>query len=134
MGFTTKAFIRKNPDELREKLNGLGYRLFGVNLNELKCIFTDPKHGLYTIEFYSKIDAPYISDYIDCGYNEELFLALAALRDDSDYMQWFTDGDHWFKCGDTKLEMTNEIDGYLYLDNLHKATVEELIAHFKGHC
>ena len=26
---------------------------------------------------------------IDCVTNEDLFLALAALRDDSDYMQYF---------------------------------------------
>ena len=28
---------------------------------------------------------------INCGTNEELFLAIAALRDDSDINQWFTD-------------------------------------------
>ena len=30
-----------------------------------------------------------IPNPIDCGTNEILFLSLAALRDDSDYMQWF---------------------------------------------
>lgn len=27
--------------------------------------------------------------YIDCGTNENLFLALAALQDDTDNEQWF---------------------------------------------
>jgi hypothetical protein len=59
---------------------------------------------------------------VDCGANEELFLAIAALRDDTDKYQWFTDGDLWFKCGD---EVCNEGR------KIHKATVNELIEHFK---
>jgi len=69
--------------------------------------------------------------FIDCGTNEELFLAIAALRDDTDKYQWFTDGDLWFKCGD---EVCNEtIEYYLnkYGRKIHKATVNELIEHFK---
>ena len=53
---------------------------------------------------------------------EELFLAIPALRDDTDKYQWFTDGDLWFKCGD---EVCNEGR------KIHKATVNELIEHFK---
>lgn len=60
--------------------------------------------------------------FIDCGTNEELFLAIAALRNDTDKCQWFTDGDLWFKCGD---EVRNEGR------KIHKATVNELIEHFK---
>lgn len=59
---------------------------------------------------------------VDCRANEELFLAIAALRDDTDKYQWFTDGDLWFKCGD---EVCNEGR------KIHKATVNELIEHFK---
>ena len=43
-------------------------------------------------------------------------------RDDTDKYQWFTDGDLWFKCGD---EVCNEGR------KIHKATVNELIEHFK---
>ncbi len=35
---------------------------------------------------------------VDCGTNEDLFLAIAALRDDTDKYQWFTDGDKWILC------------------------------------
>ena len=38
MGFTTPCFIRKNTPELRKKLEELGYRLFGEELNEDLCI------------------------------------------------------------------------------------------------
>lgn len=87
-----------------------------------------------------------IDGLIDCGTNEELFLAIAALRDDSNYMQWFIadsilsvsygdsiGNDHYF----------TELKGIMFFwdenwDNAtiisgryHKATVNELIEHFK---
>ena len=89
MGFTTAAFIRRNTPELRKKLEKLGYRLFGEELDEDLCIFTSPECGLYNIEFFSNIPHPEETDSIDCGTNENLFLAIAALRDDTDENQWF---------------------------------------------
>ena len=67
------------------------------------------------------------TSYIDCGINEELFLAIAALRDD-DINQWFTDGIRWELCG------VDEASYYgwknIYKSVFHKATLEELIKHF----
>lgn len=83
-------------------------------------------------------------DFTDCGNNEELFKAIAALRDDSDYMQWFVcdssyivnNDDYpiyineshikgeWFLC-------KNDNFGGDYSENWHKASVKELIEHFK---
>lgn len=41
------------------------------------------------------IDKPYLPEqcggYIHCGTNESLFLAIAALRENTDKFQWFTD-------------------------------------------
>lgn len=51
MGFTTPCFIRKSTYKLRKKLDELGYRLFGAELNKDLCIFTGPEYGLYSIEF-----------------------------------------------------------------------------------
>lgn len=51
MGFTTPCFIRKSTYKLRKKLEELGYRLFGAELNEDLCIFTEPEYGLYSVEF-----------------------------------------------------------------------------------
>ena len=55
MGFTTPCFIRKSTYKLRKKLDELGYRLFGAELNEDLCIFTSPECGLYNIEFFNNI-------------------------------------------------------------------------------
>jgi hypothetical protein len=89
MGFTTPCFIRKSTYKLRKKLDELGYRLFGAELNKDLCIFTGPEYGLYSVEFFSNIPHPDETDSVDCGTNEELFLAIAALRDDTDDSQWF---------------------------------------------
>lgn len=70
---------------------------------------------------------------IDCGTNEELFLAIAALRNDTDKNQWLTDGDKWILCPEIKFStywVYNDID--VNIDTVHKATVDELIEYFKG--
>ena len=78
---------------------------------------------------------------IDCGTNEELFLAIAALRDDTDENQWFTNGEEWAYHPKTECcSPCNTVYRTLAFDsipkdtnmgNYHKATVEELIKHFK---
>ena len=122
MGFTTPCFIRKNTEALRKNLEEVGYKMLSpIEYDNLEC----------SDNWVNDIKSLNDCNGIDCGTNEELFLALAALRDDTDKYQWFTDGDLWFKCGD---EVCNEtIEYYLneYGRKIHKATVDELIEHFK---
>lgn len=122
MGFTTQCFIRKNTANIRNILKELGYYCnpyLGWN-NLFTCVFG--VNSVYSLDDYDTNGLKEIYGLIDCGTNEELFLAIAALRDDTDKNQWFTDGDLWFKCGD---EVCNEGR------KIHKATVNELIEHFK---
>ncbi|MFK2463863.1 hypothetical protein ACIXR3_05900 [Bacteroides fragilis] len=131
MGFTTPCFIRKNNSELRNKLKELGYHCnpyLGWN-NLYTSIF-----GIRSV--YSTSDDINVFskkiDIIDCGTNEELFISIASLRDDTDKFQWFTDGNKWIQCPDIKFStywVYNNID--INLGTIHKATVEELINHFK---
>ena len=106
--FTTKCFIRKNTPELREKLENMGYHIC------ICCKFKDniwlnnyindeldryEIHGLgegsiegsqeAAFNLFLHENAARKNPAIDCGDNEDLFLAVAALRDDTDYMQWF---------------------------------------------
>lgn len=124
MGFTTPCFIRKSPYKLMYRLNELGYRLFGCELNEDLCIFTEPEYRLYSVEFFSNIPHPDETDSIDCGTNEDLFLALAALRDDTDKFQWFISPE-----GIWAYNKNN--DSISVSPKWRKATVYELIEHFK---
>ena len=124
MGFTTLCFIRKSPYKLMYRLNELGYRLFGCELNEDLCIFTEPEYRLYSVEFFSNIPHPDETDSIDCGTNGDLFLALAALRDDTDKFQWFISPE-----GIWAYNKNN--DSISVSPKWRKATVCELIEHFK---
>lgn len=67
---------------------------------------------------------------VDCGSNIELAKALSALRSDSDYMQWFTDGHHWHICPEEKARM-GAFNDYYHTQNCHKATKDEIIQRFK---
>lgn len=144
--FTTPCFIRKNTPELREKLEKLGYKCSKIFFEDFySCIATaiNDKCSTYTTITYEMFNTkdPYstwnCAGRIDCGTNEELFLAIAALRDDSDINQWFVTEEemHWLNQ-DTWMPIGSFIfsyvDNYTDIDGkVHKATVEELISHFK---
>ena len=74
--FTTPCFIRKNTTELRGKLRELGYNVL-TNFSTFPCLATMPDDGIVVPA--TEINRNRV---FDCEDNEELFLALAALRDD----------------------------------------------------
>lgn len=144
--FINNCFIRKNTLELQTQLKELGYSIcpcamFDGAIWLSTNIESSSIHGKGYIDNsgWSGIDtqdkalSAFLYDatkdgYIDCGDNEELFIAVAALRDDTAKNQWFVignkdTGDIWVKC-------SNDIpDKYIQL-NGHKATPEEIIKHF----
>ena len=143
MGFTTPCFIRKNTQELRRGLEELGYSKdypeWTVDCSIIWA-YQYPMKGFDTPVYViaDSFDIPFdkhsalCGKFIDCGTNEELFLAIAALRDDTDKNQWFTDGDKWILCPEIKFStywVYYHID--VNTDTVHKATVNELIEHFK---
>ena len=125
--FTQECFIRKNSNVLRRKLRNIGY-LDNTTINYNKKLIAILGDNYYTYKdyehFYKLRSESFISRCIDCGDNEDLFLAIAALRDDSNEHQWYTDGTRW---NFNKLEPKYD---WMIDDSWHKATVEELIEHF----
>ena len=152
MSFTTSCFIRKNTPEIRKKLEELGHTICKccefegaewLHVCAIKDIYRTV-HGIgyldEELEIYGLVTQEDIfnrflktTKSIDCGTNEELFLALAALRDEIDRNQWFVNTKNdWYLCKDNKFR--EEIADWLLstsADNWHKATVEEIIEHFK---
>lgn len=152
MGFTTPAFIRKNTLELRKRLEALGYKSL-LSIEDGECLSTASN-----LENYHSIPAALFDDKdpyrtydcagrIDCGTNEDLFLAIAALRDDTNEYQWFVadsplsvsyddivGNDHYFTelKGSVFFWDINWMHATIISGYYHKATVEELIKHFKG--
>lgn len=146
MRFTTSCFIRKNTPELRNRLKKLGIRPFLCN-EELNAIGANIKvHKGMVAAFTCSDSLNNCDDLIDCGTNEDLFLALAALRDDTNEYQWFVadsplsvsyddivGNDHYFTepKGSVFFWDINWMHATIISGNYHKATVKELIEHFK---
>jgi hypothetical protein len=174
MTFIQPCFIRKNTPELRKKLEELGYEpchrmTIHPDLYKNICVcsfFGSKYYGVTDVEVSRPgniADAIKNRGMIDCGTNEELFLALAALRNDSDYMQWFIvpktrtkqmsgcfgqtigmDGHYkeivgyeWYRHENKDNALTEKLNAMLQMEINdmeflpHKATVEEIIEHFK---
>lgn len=162
MGFTTACFIRKNTPELRKKLAELGYDICCCTefkdacwLNTFLLNKTPSVHGIGYIneaepltlekrlQCFLEDNARSEHPNIDCGTNEDLFLALAALRDNSNENQWFIcKEDIWDENYNGEITIYVE-EGMWMLDededsypamlpsHFRKATVEEIIEHFK---
>lgn len=147
MGFIKSCLINKNTLELRKKLENLGYKLKG-KFKDFSFIYC--KNGYYSTP--SVNEKPPKDYYIDCGKNEELFLAIAALRDDSDINQWFVletslatinnpeiiklNYGSFIKCKRDSWFIDSDDNGNpstVSSRNIpaHKASIDELITYFK---
>ena len=129
MAFIQHCFIRKNTPEIINRLKALG--IPHNDFDDCDRPWIAVNHGMWI-----SVDAGYdrlFPNEIDCGDNEDLFIALAALRDDTDKNQWFVNDDHiWYYCKDNKFRKeianwTSTIISYPW----HKATVEEIIKNFR---
>ena len=147
MAFIQPCIIKNTP-ERRAKLELLGIiydGYYGQN-NDFIVVDYGPYNNKYdTVNTlpsnvsYHTYDGYKTFDYMDCGDNEDLFFALATLRDDTDINQWFIYNSmdciieklrtiDWFVCDENRIEDFACYDSS-YL-NCHKATVEEIIEHF----
>ena len=117
MGFTTPCFIRTNTQELRRGLKELGYFNNSpqwTNNCSIIWAYQYPMKGFDTPNYViaDSFDIPFdkhsalCGKFIDCGTNEELFLAIAALRDDSNYMQWFITDSNSYRDWETDRKST----------------------------
>lgn len=137
MAFTQSIFIRKNTPELRKKLEKLGYNRYPLWMADWS---DDDSRYIYLVTdvlYYTypqEPTKPKNGEYINCGENEELFLALAALRDDTDKNQYWICDKVSVTIGKTYYPgdyIYYQYDEFFDKQNWHKATVEEIIEHFK---
>lgn len=149
MAFIQPCFIRKNTPELRKKLEELGYEpchQMTIQPELYKNIsvcnfFGDRYYGVTDIDC-DIADAIKNRGMIDCETNEDLFLALAALRDDSVENQWFIATDTlWDENYNGEITTYFEKGQWLkyedssYIEDLpsyfRKATIEDIVMHFQ---
>lgn len=135
MKFLQHCFIRKNTPELRDKLESFGYRHNDLDDNSGSWLAAN--HGMYISvdEGFHRLPL----EDIDCGENEEMFLALAAINDTNDKYQWFIyDDTEWNKRNpDTfwHLCKSESIEYELFYDMMfiyaRKANAKDIVEHFK---
>lgn len=149
MKFTTPCFVRvedmEKRKELTEWLKGIGYYVCSCCLfdgwNTLHCRGIDrlkiayEVHGIcdydeetrYSIDQFKAENAAKEHHAIDCGENIELFKALAAMNDENDNEQYFVTE----LAGSSYCVHKNRNTNLDYSLVCRKATVEEIIEHFK---
>lgn len=137
--FISYFYIRKNEPYLLKYLEDLGYKTRDgylpprCELNTIVC-----QEGIYWVAS----EAP--KSGIDCDENENMFKALAALRDDSDKEQWFiSESGIGYKCCKDKFdELENGVANFTLVSNLMfprnyeqftKMSEKEIINYFKRH-
>ena len=135
-GFTTPCYMvvkdENHANCLMIALKSIGDRkIFEIQENvPYPCICGVSKDIISICEL-SELDS---DGFINCEDNQDLFLALAALRNDSDIHQWFTDGEKWVISDIHSLLELKEYFQLIKFDysKTHKATAEELIKHFNS--
>lgn len=142
--FTTPCFIRKNTPELRKKLEDLGYKpsypIFQYPeafKHIAACNFFGSKYyGISDdeISHHGEIkDAIKNRGMIDCGDNEELFIAIASMTDNEyglcDY--YIVTDDYKSKYVKGSIHRALPISSVIHPSCYRKATVEEIIEYFK---
>jgi hypothetical protein len=135
--FTTPCFIRKNTPELINKLIDLGYvkALFDEEYTKSDAygLIVDQgdivplEHGIQEMELI------FTYNFVDCGDNEELFIALASMTDNEyglcDYYIVTDDYKPQYEKG--SIHRALPISSVIHPNCYRKATAEELIGHFK---
>lgn|SRR5574344_2101054 len=123
-----ECFIQKNTDDIKAKLkdmhiDALTYSLTDNNCDSI-CVFEDGGEYKYLPFSYNEKDRDFMNvNAINCEHNDNLFMALASIREEDDYHQWFTNGAVWLYSEDTIFQK----------DGFHKASYYELLMHFNNY-
>lgn len=134
--FIQPCFIRKNTPELRKKLEKLGYNRYPLWMADWSDDDSRYVYLVTDILYYTypqKPTNPKNGKYIDCGTNEELFIAIASMTDNEhglcDYYIVTTDCNLQYAKG--SIHRALPISSVIHPSCYRKATVEELIEYFK---
>ena len=140
MAFKTPCFVRVEDAAERKKLIEWCNNIIGRSGDEdymygnvVLCI----RDTTYCC-IYQEADFVSDDDTIDCGTSVELFRALAAMNDENDWEQWFTNGREFGKKKGIQKINGNDVDiwemHYCPIGEEHewrKATAEEIVEYFK---
>lgn len=134
--FTCKCLISKNTPRLRSELRKLGYTIKKKYPGEcLVCNQNEPGEVIQVPLYFKD------HDIVDCGVNEELFLALAGMRTPgTHYPQWYVKNENDTISGIIMMDPKGTFyqlnplmikEHEIMARRCHLASVEEIINEFK---
>ena len=139
MKFKTPCFVRVEDAEKRDELiaycKKIGYlQKYACDNKYLTVIAGFEPNQVDTALWCKDLrDAMLGRGLIDCGTDIELFKALAAMNDENDREQWFTDtADGFSKCSVDRWLDEWQPEYHDRYSIWRKATVEEIVEHFKN--
>lgn len=132
MGFLQQCFVRTWSEHIENMLKNMGYKE-GLITMVKSSTYTDLGFGSPQ---YNVVNKGIPRNGVDCGEDENFFLAVAAMRDDSDYLQWFIDEDNnWVICLGKSIK-TDKVDNWENYEDigffLRKATLEDIKNKYKN--
>lgn len=135
--FTTPCFVRVEDrrDELIAWLEDVGY---GCSTARVDVEYYGKTEPVFVVanddDCRIQHNRPMSIHEYDCGTDVELFKALAAMNDENDREQWFTDtADDFDVCSSDRWSDEWQKENFeKYYCYWRKATAEELINHFKS--
>lgn len=129
MNFKHSAFIENTP-EMREWLEGLGYKRFSNTDGNTLCTIHDGGYNLRNYSLGKTRFQVYLSmiNPIDCRNNPDLFKAITAILTTTDIGKHYINNHtgQWRRC-----DYTMATDESIDWSDWGEATLEELIEHFK---
>lgn len=134
--FTASCFIRKNTPELINKLIGLGYVKALTDEEYTKSdaygLIVDQGDIVPLEHAMQEMELMFTYNFVDCSYNEELFIALASMTDNEyglcDYYIVTDDFNPMYAKG--SIHRALPLQSSIHPSCYRKATVEELISYF----
>ena len=136
MGFIRSCYIRKNTHELRERLKSIGLRFPRGPYQPEQYPALMAMNGIVYKSYLIKPTRFYNTP--DCGTNEEVFVAIASIRDDSDKYQWFICMEDGFdldiepiKAGEWRYNDEYDKLPRRLRKSWRKANINEIFEHFK---
>lgn len=133
--FIQSCFIRKNTPELINKLIDLGYvkALFDEEYtkSETYGLIIDQGDIAPLVHGIQEMELMFTYNFIDCGNNEEIFIALASMTDNEyGLCDYYIVTKSFFRYEKGSLHRALPLSSGIHPSCYRKATAEEIIEHF----
>ena len=119
--------IGRNTPENREFVKLLGYNT--MELLECGSYIYTKNSGCYNLSESFKDIICNDTEYTNCTNSDELFKSVVAIREDGDFLQWFTNGERMELCLNSSFKQYLQLKDFfntIDISGYRKATIKDL--------